>query len=208
MIFDHERTVARLDALPVRLRAGVGVVCLERVLPIADAVTDAALIREALKRIGRWAEGETVTFREVQDVVDAHARRAEAAKVIAEAEDDGEHDDDDEHDGVSDAVDLEPTRGALDRMIETLEDGVRALARTVDPEERITSGGVATAMAAACNVVQRFGHYADANELLAFEELAWQERVLAEAETGRDAARLRPLLETTPEWTEHLEDAF
>lgn len=214
MIFDHERTAARLEALPVRLRAGVGVVCLERVLPIAEAVADTALVRQALLRIGRWAEGENITFRDVQDLVDAHARRAEAAKPDADAdgenddEDDDENDDDDDDDAFEDVAAPEPTRGALDRMIDALEGGVGALAGVVHPEAPTPSSAVATAMAAACKVVERFGHYCDANDLLAFDELAWQARVLTEAEAGGDVGRLRALLEVTPTWSEHLDDAF
>lgn len=220
MLFDHQDTVARLDALPLRLRAAVGVVCLQRVLPIADGVTDTALVREALARLGRWADGEDVAFREVQDIVDAQARRAEAANASAvanareleaerdAADDDVDDDDDDDDDGDDDGVvDVarEPTRGALDRMMDALEDGVRALARIVDHEEKTPSVVVATAMAAACNVVQRFGHYCDVNDLLAFDELAWQKRVLAEAEKGGD---VRTLLGDAPSWREQLDEAF
>jgi hypothetical protein len=164
----------RIAALPSRIRVAVAVVCVERVLPLFEVMSDRGVetARHALRLAWSWAEGEAIDPRARRSAIDA----LEEA-LPKEGDDRG-----------AAVRTLERVGLALVHVLEATaaEDGVAMGGEKVDEYcARAASAAVMKAQAA----VQGFERFEDGDGW-AFEEQSFQRAILILAESG-DVASIK-----------------
>lgn len=157
---------ARLAALPSQLRVAVGATCVDRVLPIFDALSDDSgeVLHAAVALAWRHAGGSVIGQAELRSMVDA---------ILAVEG----HDDE--------------SMRALDRIVAQVTLAVRNLLTALDEFDSVPAIRVADAAEAARHAVFLLEKYEDLAVNCALDEDEWQEGVLALAEESGDAAALR-----------------
>lgn len=178
---DRQSFAARLEVLPNPLRVAIGAACVERVLPIFEAMSDdpPEAHRAAIDLAWRYAAGEAVDHAEI---------RATLARIPTHAleDDDGQ------------------PKGSLARVVARVDFAVLNLLRAIDGAEKIPGLLVGAAIENARDAVYRFEKYEDVANHWALAEDEWQGRLLARAESCSDAKALRTAGEP-PVWRAHLD---
>jgi hypothetical protein len=177
---DRRNYTTRLEALSNRLRVAVGAACVERVLPIFEAITEREAGCEALRRAvavaWRYAEGAGVHQEELDAVSASMREHAQGEDHEEEADEEG--------------YDRDRT-GTIEFTVCEVLLAVKNLIMAVDERDPVPGIRAGDAARAARQAVFLLEKYDDKTNDWALLEDEWQEAILVLAERSRDPVAVR-----------------